>query len=108
MICNVCVTVKRSWEGKESIYRTCEVIQEHQEGCLRSVGQGQLWVGLMTWEVPSHAQEVEKYENLSNELRICHASISNLKAENANLFAKVEKLNACDDSITNLRNVMLV
>jgi uncharacterized protein YdcH (DUF465 family) len=52
----------------------------------------------------AYAQEVEKCENLSNELRICHDSISNLKTENANLFAKVEKLNACDDSIANLRN----
>jgi chromosome segregation ATPase len=52
----------------------------------------------------AYAQEVEKCENLSNELRICHDSISNLKTENANLFAKVEKSNVCDDSIVSLRN----
>jgi hypothetical protein len=52
----------------------------------------------------AYAQEVEKCENLSNELRNCHDLISNLKTENANLFAKVEKLNICDDSISNLRN----
>jgi chromosome segregation ATPase len=52
----------------------------------------------------AYAQEVEKCENLSNELKVCHDSISNLKTENANLFTKVEKLNACDDSITNVRN----
>jgi chromosome segregation ATPase len=52
----------------------------------------------------AYAQEVEKCENLSNELRVCHESISNLRTENANLSAKVEKLNDCDDSITNLKN----
>jgi hypothetical protein len=52
----------------------------------------------------AYAQEVEKNENLTKELSICHDTISNLRTENTNLFAKVEKLNACDDSITNLRN----
>jgi hypothetical protein len=52
----------------------------------------------------AYAQEVEKCENLSKELRVCHESISNLRIENANLFTKVEKLNTCDDSITNLKN----
>jgi predicted RNase H-like nuclease (RuvC/YqgF family) len=52
----------------------------------------------------SYAQEVEKCENLSKELNICHKSISNLRTENANLIAKVEMLNVCNDSISNLRN----
>jgi chromosome segregation ATPase len=52
----------------------------------------------------AYAQEVEKCENLSSELRNCHDLISNLKTENVNLFAKVEKLNVYDDSISNLRN----
>jgi DNA repair exonuclease SbcCD ATPase subunit len=52
----------------------------------------------------AYAQEVEKNENLTKELSICHDTISNLRTENSNLFAKVEKLNACDDSITNLKN----
>jgi hypothetical protein len=52
----------------------------------------------------AYAQEVEKNENLTKELSICHDTISNLRTENTNLFAKVEKLNACDDSITNLKN----
>jgi hypothetical protein len=56
----------------------------------------------------AYAQEVEKCENLSKELRVCHESISNLRTENANLFAKFEKLNACNDSITNLKMIMLV
>jgi hypothetical protein len=52
----------------------------------------------------AYAQEVEKCENLSNELRIFHDSISILKTENVNLFAKVEKLNVCNDLIDSLRN----
>ena len=51
--------VKRSW--KESRYRTCQVIQGHLQGCLRSVGQGQLYVGLMTWEVPSHLRAMTSH-----------------------------------------------
>jgi 3D (Asp-Asp-Asp) domain-containing protein len=52
----------------------------------------------------AYAQGLEKCENLTKELSICHDTISNLKAGNASLITKVEKLNACDDSITNLRN----
>jgi predicted nuclease with TOPRIM domain len=42
----------------------------------------------------AYAQEIEKCEKLTNELRI----------ENAKLITKVEKLNGCDDSIFNLKN----
>jgi chromosome segregation ATPase len=52
----------------------------------------------------AYAQEIEKYEKLTSELSTCHDTISNLRIENANLIAKVEKSNKCDDSITNLRN----
>jgi hypothetical protein len=52
----------------------------------------------------AYAQEVEKNENLSNELSICHDTISNLRTENAKLLAQVEKLNGCDDSLANLKN----
>jgi hypothetical protein len=52
----------------------------------------------------AYAQEIEKCENLTNELSICHDTISNLRTENANLFAKLEKLNVCDDSIISLKN----
>jgi chromosome segregation ATPase len=52
----------------------------------------------------AYAQEVEKNENLTKELSICHDTISNLKTENVDLIAKVEKLNVCDDSIVSLRN----
>jgi ubiquinone biosynthesis protein UbiJ len=52
----------------------------------------------------AYAQEIEKCENLTKELSICHDNISNLRTENYSLNAKVEKLNACNDSFTNLRN----
>jgi hypothetical protein len=52
----------------------------------------------------AYAQEVEKCEKLTNELSICHDTISNLRNENANLIAKVEKSNVCHDSIVNLKN----
>jgi ubiquinone biosynthesis protein UbiJ len=51
-----------------------------------------------------YAQEVEKNENLTKELSICHDTISNLRTENVNLTAKVEKSNICHDSIVNLKN----
>jgi hypothetical protein len=52
----------------------------------------------------AYAQEIEKYENLTKELSICHDTISNLRTENISLTAKVEKSNVCHDSFTNLRN----
>jgi hypothetical protein len=52
----------------------------------------------------AYALEVEKCEKLTSELSTFHDTISNLRIENANLIAKVEKSNICDDSIANLRN----
>jgi hypothetical protein len=52
----------------------------------------------------AYAQEIEKCEKLTSELSICHDTISNLRIENANLIAKVEKRNVCDDSIANFKN----
>jgi prefoldin subunit 5 len=52
----------------------------------------------------AYAQEVEKCENLSKELNICHDSISSLRDENASLVSKVKDLNVCNDSISCLRN----
>jgi hypothetical protein len=46
----------------------------------------------------AYAIEVEKCEKLTSELSTCHDTISNLRIENANLIAKVEKSNICDDS----------
>jgi hypothetical protein len=51
----------------------------------------------------AYAQEVEKCENLSKELSICHDSISSLRTENANLVSKIEKLNVCNESISSLK-----
>jgi hypothetical protein len=52
----------------------------------------------------TYAQEVEKCEKLTSELSICHATISNLRNENAKIIAKVEKLNVYDDSLVKLKN----
>jgi hypothetical protein len=52
----------------------------------------------------AYAQEIEKCENLTKELRIFHDTISNLRTENVSLTAKVEKSNVCHDSIVNLKN----
>jgi chromosome segregation ATPase len=52
----------------------------------------------------AYAQEVEKNENLTKELSICHDTVSNPRTKNAKLLAKVEKRNVCDDSIANLKN----
>jgi hypothetical protein len=52
----------------------------------------------------AYALEVEKNENLSKVLSICHNSISSLRTENASLVSKIEKLNVCNDSISCLRN----
>jgi hypothetical protein len=56
----------------------------------------------------AYAQEIEKCEKLTSKISICHDTISNLRIENANLIAKVEKRNVCDDSIANLKMTMLV
>jgi hypothetical protein len=48
----------------------------------------------------AYAQKVEKFENLSKELSICHDSISILGTENDSLVSKIEKLNVCNDSIS--------
>jgi hypothetical protein len=52
----------------------------------------------------AYAQELEKCENLSKELSICHDSISSLRTENDNLISKIEKLNVCNDSFSCLRD----
>jgi 3D (Asp-Asp-Asp) domain-containing protein len=50
------------------------------------------------------AQEVEKNENLTKELSICHDSIANLRNENASLISKAKDLIVCNDSISCLRD----
>jgi chromosome segregation ATPase len=51
-----------------------------------------------------YALEVEKCENLTKELSICHDSISSLRSENASLISKVKELNVCNDSFSRLRD----
>jgi prefoldin subunit 5 len=51
----------------------------------------------------AYAQEIEKCENLSKELSICHDSISSLRTKHASLVSKIEKLNIFNDSISSLR-----
>jgi chromosome segregation ATPase len=48
----------------------------------------------------AYAQEVEKCENLTKELSMCHDSITNPRNENASINAKIDKLN---ESISSLR-----
>jgi hypothetical protein len=55
----------------------------------------------------AHVQEVEKYENLSKELSICHDSISYLRDENIRLNAKIEELNACKLSTSTVDHVTI-
>jgi hypothetical protein len=52
----------------------------------------------------AYAQKVEKCENLSKDLSICHDSISSLRNKNASLISKVKELNVCNDSISCLRD----
>jgi hypothetical protein len=52
----------------------------------------------------AYAQEVQKCENLSRVLSICHDSISSLRTKNASLISKIEKLNVCNDFISCLRD----
>jgi hypothetical protein len=48
----------------------------------------------------AYAQEVEKCENLTKELIMCHDAITNLRNENASLNTKIDKFN---ESISSLR-----
>jgi prefoldin subunit 5 len=50
-----------------------------------------------------YAQEVEKCENLTKKLSICHDSIISLRNENASLNDKIDELNICNDTISSLR-----
>jgi DNA repair exonuclease SbcCD ATPase subunit len=55
----------------------------------------------------AYAQEVEKCENLTKELSICHDSISSLRTENANLISKIEELNAYRPSTSTVEHVSI-
>jgi hypothetical protein len=55
----------------------------------------------------AYAQEVEKNENLTKELSICHDTISNLRAKNTSLIAKVDKSNDCQPSTYTVGHVSI-
>jgi chromosome segregation ATPase len=55
----------------------------------------------------AYAQEVEKCENLTKELSICHDSISYLRNENAMLNAKIDELNTCKPSTSTVEHVAI-
>jgi hypothetical protein len=55
----------------------------------------------------AYALEVEKCENLSEELSICNDSISCIKIENDNLLAKIEELNVCKPSTSTVEHVTI-
>jgi chromosome segregation ATPase len=89
-----------TWNKRKKINELIETINEKddllecQEDLL--VKENKKFVKLKN----AYAKEVEKYENLSEELSICHDSISSLRTENASLVSKVEKLNVWNESIS--------
>jgi hypothetical protein len=93
-----------SMEQKKKLNELIETINENddllecQEGLL--VKENKKFVKLKN----AYAQEVEKCENLSKELSICHDSFSSLRTENASLVSKIEKLDVCNDLFSCLRD----
>jgi hypothetical protein len=93
-----------SMEQKEKLNELIEVIHEkdeildNQEDFL--IKENKKHVKLKN----AYAQEVEKCENLSKELSICHDSISSLRDEDASLVSKVKDLNVCNDSVSCLKD----
>jgi hypothetical protein len=91
-------------EQKKKLNELIEIINEKddllecQEDLL--VKENKIFVKLKN----AYAQEVEKCENLSKELSICHDSISSLRTEKSSLVSKIEKLNVCNDSFSCLRD----
>jgi DNA repair exonuclease SbcCD ATPase subunit len=93
-----------SMDQKEKLNELIEAINEKDE-LLDSqedflIKENKIFVKLKN----AYAQEVEKCENLTKDLSICHDSISSLRNENASLVSKVKELNVCNDSISCLRD----
>jgi hypothetical protein len=93
-----------AWNKRKKINELIEVIHEKDE-LLDSqedflIKENKKHVKLKN----AYAQEVEKCENLTKELSICHDTISSLRNENASLVSKVKDLNVCNDSISCLRD----
>jgi hypothetical protein len=55
----------------------------------------------------AYALEIEKCENLSKELSICNDSISYVRDENAMLNSKIDELNVCKPSTSNIEHVSI-
>jgi hypothetical protein len=55
----------------------------------------------------AYAQEVEKCENLTKELSICHDSITSLRNENVILHAKIDELNVCKPSTSTVEHISI-
>jgi predicted KAP-like P-loop ATPase len=55
----------------------------------------------------AYAQEIEKCENLTKELSICHDAISSLRNENAILHAKIDEISACKPSTSTADHVSI-
>jgi hypothetical protein len=55
----------------------------------------------------AYALEIEKYENLFEELSMCNDSISCLRIENDNLIANIEELNVCKPSTSTVEHVTI-
>ena len=91
--------VNLSMEQKEKLNELIEAIHEKDE-LLDSqedflIKENKKHVKLKN----AYAQEVEKCENLTKELSMCHDSISNLRNENASLSGKIDKLNELISSL---------
>jgi hypothetical protein len=89
-----------TWNKRKKLNELIETINE-KDGLLESqedflIKDNKKFVKLKN----AYAQEIEKCENLSKELIICHDSISSLRTENASLVSKIEKLNVCNDSFS--------
>jgi hypothetical protein len=92
-----------AWTKRKKLNELIEIINE-KDDLLESqedflIKENKKFVKLKN----TNAQEIEKCENLSKELSICHDSISSLRTENASLVSKIEKLNSCNDSISSIR-----
>jgi hypothetical protein len=56
----------------------------------------------------AYAQEVEKNENLTKELSICHDTVSNLRTENAKLMLRLKREMFVMILLPILRMIMIV
>jgi hypothetical protein len=79
-----------AWTKRKKINELIEAINEKDE-LLDSqedflIKENKKFVNLKN----AYAQEVEKCENLTKELSICHDSISSLRNENSSLISKVK------------------